>query len=60
MSQTSLITILVFVAGLGSSYFGRSAAGMLQRRTLAADLAAHEATVCESVAGRAVQAAVIR
>jgi len=42
MSQTSLITILVFVAGLGSGYFARSAAGMLQRRTHAADLAAIE------------------
>ena len=42
MSQTSLITILVFVAGLGSGYFARSAAGMLQRRTQAPDLAAIE------------------
>jgi uncharacterized protein (TIGR02246 family) len=42
MSQTSLITILAFVAGLGSGYFARSAAGMLQRRTQAADLTAIE------------------
>ena len=42
MSQTSLITILVFVAGLGSGYLARSAEGMLQRRTHAADLAAIE------------------
>lgn len=33
MSRTSLIDILVFAAGLGSGYFSRSAAGMLQRRT---------------------------
>lgn len=39
MRHTSLITILVFVAGLGG-YFARSAAGMLQQRTHAADLAA--------------------
>ena len=42
MSHTYLITIIVFVAGLGSGYFARSAAGMLQRRTYAADLAAIE------------------
>ena len=42
MTQTSLITILVFVAGLGSGYFARSAVGMLQRRTPAADLASIE------------------
>jgi ketosteroid isomerase-like protein len=42
MSGISLVTILVFVAGLGSGYFARSAAGMLQRRALAADLAAIE------------------
>ena len=42
MSQTSLITILAFVAGLGSGYFARSAAGMLHGRTHAADLAAIE------------------
>ena len=33
MSRTSLVTILVFVAGLGIGYFAQSAAGMLQRRT---------------------------
>jgi hypothetical protein len=37
-----LITILVFLAGLGSGYFARGAASMLQRRTQAADLAAIE------------------
>ncbi|MGC2281980.1 MAG: nuclear transport factor 2 family protein [Candidatus Acidiferrales bacterium] len=42
MRRTSLITILVFVAGLGIGYFARSAAGMLQRRTHATDLAAIE------------------
>lgn len=42
MSRTSLITILVFVAGLGIGYFARSAADMLQQRTHAADLAAIE------------------
>jgi hypothetical protein len=40
--QTSLVTILVFAAGLGSGYFARGAAGMLQRRTPAADVAAIE------------------
>jgi uncharacterized protein (TIGR02246 family) len=42
MRRTSLITILVFVAGLGIGYFARGAAGILQRRTHAADLAAIE------------------
>ena len=42
MSRTSRIAILVFAAGLGSGYFARSAAGMLQRRTQAAGLAAIE------------------
>jgi uncharacterized protein (TIGR02246 family) len=42
MRRTSLVAILVFVAGLGIGYFARSAAGMLQRRTHAADLAAIE------------------
>ncbi len=42
MRRTSLITILVFVAGLGIGYFARGAVGTLQRRTHAADLAAIE------------------
>jgi ketosteroid isomerase-like protein len=42
MSRTSLITILVFVAGLGIGYFARSAAGIHQRMTPAADLVAIE------------------
>jgi ketosteroid isomerase-like protein len=42
MRRTSLITILVFVSGLGIGYFARSTAGMLQRRAHAADLAAIE------------------
>jgi hypothetical protein len=42
MRRTSLITILVFVTGLVIGYFARSAAGMLQRSTHAADLAAIE------------------
>lgn len=42
MRHTSLVTILVFFAGLGIGYFARSAAGMLQPRTHAADLAAIE------------------
>jgi len=42
MGRTSLIAILVFVAGLVIGYFARSAAGMLQRRTHAADFAAIE------------------
>jgi ketosteroid isomerase-like protein len=40
---TSLITILVFVAGLGVGYFGRGAVGTLQQRyTHKSDLAAIE------------------
>src|SRR5271169_4078868 len=42
MRRTSVVTILVFVSGLGIGYFAQSAAGMLQRRTHAADLAAIE------------------
>jgi len=42
MSRTILITILVFVAGLGIGYFARSAAGIHQRMTPAADLVAIE------------------
>jgi len=42
MRRTSLVTILVFVAGLGIGYFARSAMGTLERRTHATDLAAIE------------------
>jgi hypothetical protein len=42
MRRTSLVAILVFVAGLGIGYFARNLAGVLQRRTHAADLAAIE------------------
>jgi len=43
MKRTSLVTILVFVAGLGIGYFARSAMGTLQRKAAhAADLAAIE------------------
>jgi uncharacterized protein (TIGR02246 family) len=43
MRRTSLITILVFVAGLGIGYFARGAVGTLQQRyTPKADLAAIE------------------
>ena len=42
MRRTSLVTVLVFVAGLAVGYFARSASGMLQRRTYPADLAAIE------------------
>jgi ketosteroid isomerase-like protein len=43
MKQTPLVTVLVFVAGLGVGWFARSAyTGMLQRRMHAADLAAIE------------------
>jgi hypothetical protein len=43
MRRTSLITILVFVAGLGIGYFARGALGaFLQRYTHKADLAAIE------------------
>ena len=43
MRRTSLITILVFVAGLGIGYFARGAVGTLQQRyTHKADLAAIE------------------
>jgi uncharacterized protein (TIGR02246 family) len=40
--RRTLVTTLVFVAGLVIGYFTRSAAGMLQRSTHAADLAAIE------------------
>jgi hypothetical protein len=43
MRRTSLITILVFVAGLGIGYFARGAMGAAHRTdTHAADLAAIE------------------
>jgi ketosteroid isomerase-like protein len=43
MRRTSLIAILVFVAGLGIGYFARGAVGTLQRMyTYEADLAAIE------------------
>ncbi|HXW89179.1 MAG TPA: ketosteroid isomerase family protein [Terriglobales bacterium] len=50
MRPTLLITILVFVAGLGIGCFVRSAAGMLQRRIHAADLAAIEKVHQEEIA----------
>jgi len=49
MRRTSLITILVFVAGLGIGYFARGAAGMLQRRMHATDLAAIEKAHQEAI-----------
>ena len=43
MRRTSLITVLVFVAGLGIGYFTRGSVGtLLQRHTHKADLAAIE------------------
>jgi hypothetical protein len=43
MKRASLVTTIVFVAGLGIGYFARSAMGTLQRKdTHAADLAAIE------------------
>jgi ketosteroid isomerase-like protein len=43
MRRTSLVTTIVFVAGLGIGFFARSAVtGTLERRTHAADLAAIE------------------
>src|SRR6266851_583413 len=43
MRRTSLVTTIVFVAGLGIGYFARSPVSALQRRdTHAADLAAIE------------------
>ena len=42
MIRTSLVAVLVFVAGLVIGYFARSAAGMIQRRTHAGDFAAIE------------------
>ncbi len=42
MRHTSLVAILVFVAGLGIGYFARSAKGTLERKRNAADLAAIE------------------
>jgi uncharacterized protein (TIGR02246 family) len=50
MRRTSLVTILVFVAGLGIGFFSRSAyTDMLQRRTHAADWAAIEKAHREDV-----------
>ena len=40
MRRTSVFVAIAFLAGLGIGYFARGAAGMLQRRTHAADLAA--------------------
>ncbi len=54
MGKTSLITILVFVAGLGSGYFTRSAAEV-QRNTRAADLAAIEKLNQEDIAATLAQ-----
>jgi ketosteroid isomerase-like protein len=42
MSRNSLVTTIVFVAGLGIGFFARSALATLDRRTHAADLAAIE------------------
>jgi len=42
MSHNSLISTIVFVAGLGIGFFARSAMGTLERRTHVADLAAIE------------------
>jgi len=40
MRRTSVFVAIAFLAGLGIGYFARGAAGMLQRRTYAGDLAA--------------------
>lgn len=40
MRRTSVLVTIAFVGGLGIGYFVRAVAGMLQRRTSAADLAA--------------------
>jgi len=43
MKRSSLVTVIVFVAGLGVGYFARGAMGTLQQRDRhAADLAAIE------------------
>jgi uncharacterized protein (TIGR02246 family) len=42
MRRTSVFVAIAFLAGLGIGYFVRGAAGMLQRRTPAVDLAAIE------------------
>jgi uncharacterized protein (TIGR02246 family) len=55
MKLTSLITILAFVAVLGSGDFARSAAGMLQQRTQASDLAAIEKLNQEDIDATLVQ-----
>src|SRR5262245_4217907 len=55
MSQIPLITSLVFVAGLGGGYFARSAAGMLQPSTQAADVAAIEKLHQEDIEATRVQ-----
>lgn len=42
MRRFSVFVTIALLAGFGIGYFARSAAGMLQRRTHAADLAAIE------------------
>ena len=42
MRRTSVFVAIAFLAGLGLGFFARSAVGMLQRRTHAADLAVIE------------------
>jgi hypothetical protein len=50
MRRTSLITILVFVAGLGIGYFARGSVGTLQQRCAhKADLAAIEKAYQEDI-----------
>jgi uncharacterized protein (TIGR02246 family) len=55
MPRTSLITILVFAAGFGSGYVAQNGVGMIQRRALAADLAAIEKLNQEDIEATMVQ-----
>jgi ketosteroid isomerase-like protein len=55
MRRTSLIIILVFVAGFGAGYFAQTAVGSFQRRGHAADLAAIEKLHQEEIEATIVQ-----
>ena len=55
MNRPSVISILVFAAGIGGGYFARSAGGVIQRRTHAADEAAIERLNQEDIAATLAQ-----
>jgi uncharacterized protein (TIGR02246 family) len=55
MRRISVFVTIAFLAGLGIGYFARSAAGTLQRRSHAADLAAIEKAHQEDIAATLTQ-----